>query len=77
MSGDINTLPIRGTTVAGGNVINPSSTSGTGSGTTFGATSEAFHTPSGGPFSYGMPPISGPSHAFGGSSSFFSPNLSL
>lgn len=74
MSGDLNTPPVGGTTFAGVNVIHPSSTSEMGSGTTFGSTSTTFHTPLGGPFSYGMSPISGPSYASRGSNSLFSHN---
>jgi len=66
MSRDPNNPLVGSTTAAGGNVIHPSSTSGTNSGTNAGASSEAFHTPSGGPFSYGMPPINGLSHTLGG-----------
>ena len=71
MSGDLNNPPAGGTSAAGGN---PSSNSGTGSRPNNGATWAAFHTPPGGPFSYGMPPFSGLSHTFGGFGSSTSQN---
>lgn len=71
MSGELNTPPLRGTNATRGNIGNLSSTSGTGSRTISGSTSATFHTPPGGPFSYGMPPPSGISNAYGGSNSFF------